>query len=191
MLSPPFRRLSHVVSASPPTYRNCLHFLQLSPSLSHKHSTNFAFWDTFSLHIYFTFGKKNLLHITSVHVTMGSVWFKKKKKRVSRHPCQNWVRILCSNIIFISATATVTVRSTPTSHFSPRVQKKDRVRPKYQCPTSRRTCFWRVSVSGALPTRGSAAPTRVRASYQHPKTDRNLRERTSEPLLRCVLISSP
>jgi len=42
-------------------------------------------------------------------------------------------------------------------------QKEDRVRPKYQCSTPRRTHFRRVSVSGALPTRGSAAPTPCRS----------------------------
>jgi len=84
-LSPPFRRLSQAVFASPPTCRKCLHFFRLSPSLSHEHPTNFAFSDTFSLHVCFTFGKKNLLHITSVHVTMTSVSFKKRKKKKRCH----------------------------------------------------------------------------------------------------------
>jgi len=83
-LSSPFRRLSHAVSASPPTCRKCLHFLRLSPPLSHEHPTNFAFSDTFSLHVCFTFGKKNLLHITSAHVTMTSVSFKKRKKKIKK-----------------------------------------------------------------------------------------------------------
>jgi len=58
------RRLSSdVVSTSPPT--SCLHFLRLSLSLSHEHSTTFSL--TFSLHVCFTLAKKNLLHKTSAH----------------------------------------------------------------------------------------------------------------------------
>ena len=96
-----------------------------------------------------------------------------------------------SLITLFSATTTASVRSTPTFHFSSHVQKEDRVRPKYQCLTPRRTHFRRVFVSGVLPTRGSAAPTPCRSFIVH-KSRRDLawasHSRLSERTCRSTLI---
>ena len=70
MLSPPFLRVAHVVAAFPPTFSRCfrlsfdfLTLYQLAPTFSLRVSPTlykFQFCLTFSLHVWFSFAKKNL-----------------------------------------------------------------------------------------------------------------------------------
>jgi len=98
-LSPPFLRLSHAVSAFPPTFSRCFclssDFLTLSPL-----PPTFSLPVSPTLYQVFHFVllslstsdfvlPKRIYRLTSAHVTMGSVSFKKKKeKRLPRHPCK-------------------------------------------------------------------------------------------------------
>ena len=98
-LSSPFQRLAHAVSAFPSTFSRCFclssDFLTLSPL-----PPTFSLPVSPTLYQVFHFVllslstsdfvlPKRIYRLTSAHVTMGSVSFKKKKeKRLPRHPCQ-------------------------------------------------------------------------------------------------------